>query len=244
MTVPYEYTKTPVDTPALKYEIEQSTVITTVLVGVNLKAPSGTNNLIIVFESALSPTEETELNTIVTNHTATPLNDYELWCFNCHELSPVKAPSFPTECPLCQSENINNESGNNLGHSHDHKGMPNVINTETIRFNLTGKISQRLGVDVAWIVPRTCTITRITLYRREKGSSGSTIADVNKNGVTVFTTQANRPTVTVAGGDNQIDPHTDMDVTALVQNDRIEVDIDQNEVGSPRDISVIVEVQY
>jgi len=99
-------------------------------------------------------------------------------------------------------------------------------------------------VDVAWIAPRACTITRITLYRRTAGSSGSTIIDVNKNGTTVFTTQGNRPTVTQASGNDQIDAATDMDVTSVAQDDRIEMDIDAVEAGNPQDLAVIIEVQY
>jgi hypothetical protein len=99
-------------------------------------------------------------------------------------------------------------------------------------------------VDGAWIAPRAGTITRITLYRRTAGSAGSTIVDVNIGGTTVYTTQANRPTVTAAGGNDQIDATTDMDVTSFSQDDRFEMDIDAVETGNPQDLSVIIEVQY
>jgi hypothetical protein len=82
------------------------------------------------------------------------------------------------------------------------------------------------------------------LYRRTAGSSGSTIVDVNKNGTTLYTTQANRPTVTSGGGADAIDATTDYDVTTFAQDDRIEVDVDSVEGGNPQDVTVIIEVQY
>ena len=57
-------------------------------------------------------------------------------------------------------------------------------------------------------------------------------------------TQGNRPTVTAAGGADQIDATTDFDVTTFAQDDRIEVDVDQVETGNPQDVTVIIEVQY
>ena len=115
---------------------------------------------------------------------------------------------------------------------------------DTYRWVVNGKPAATTKIDGAWIVPRAGTITRITLYRRTAGSSGSTIVDVHKNGTTVYTTQGNRPTVTQAGGDDQTDATTDMDVTAVAQDDRLEVDIDQVEAGNPQDISIIMEVEY
>lgn len=115
---------------------------------------------------------------------------------------------------------------------------------DTYRWVINGKPSVQADIDNAWIVPRDGTITRITLYRKTAGSSGSTIVDVNLNGTTVYTTQGNRPTVTQAGGDDQIDATTDMDVTAVSQDDRLQVDVDVVEAGNPQDISVMVEIEY
>jgi hypothetical protein len=109
---------------------------------------------------------------------------------------------------------------------------------------VNGKPAVDTEVDGAWIAPGAGTFERITLYRRTAGSSGSTIVDVHKNGTTLYTTQANRPTVTQAGGNDQIDATTDFNVTSFAQNDRIEVDVDAVEAGNPQDISVIIEVSY
>jgi hypothetical protein len=115
---------------------------------------------------------------------------------------------------------------------------------ESMRFVVNGKPTATTEIDGAWIAPRAGTFTRITLYRRIAGGGGSTIVDVNKNDTTLYTTQGNRPTVTAAGGADQIDATTDFDVTTFAQDDRIEVDVDQVETGNPQDVTVIIEVQY
>lgn len=59
-------------------------------------------------------------------------------------------------------------------------------------------------------------------------TGASLIVDVNKNGTTVFTTQANRPTIAIDA--NTSGKVTNMDVTTLNDGDFLTVDIDQ--VGS------------
>lgn len=67
------------------------------------------------------------------------------------------------------------------------------------------------------------------------------IVDVNKNGTTVFTTQANRPTVP-AGDVDGVGAETTPDVTSVAEGEYLTVDIDQ--VGSTiagEDLTVVVE---
>ena len=59
-------------------------------------------------------------------------------------------------------------------------------------------------------------------------TGSSIILDVNKNGVTIFTNQANRPTI--ADGANDSGEVTNMDITAIAKGDYFTLDIDQ--VGS------------
>jgi hypothetical protein len=120
----------------------------------------------------------------------------------------------------------------------------NLPNYDTFSFKVTGKLAVQTDVDGAWIAPRACTITRVTLFRRTAGTSGSTTVDVNKNGTTIYTTQANRPTVAQTSGNDATDATTDMDVTSVAQDDRIECDIDAIEAGNVQDITVVVEVEY
>ena len=67
---------------------------------------------------------------------------------------------------------------------------------------------------------------RATLGTAPTGSSA--IIDVHKNGTTIFTTQANRPTIAASG--NTSGKVTNHDVTSLANGDYLTVDIDQ--VGS------------
>lgn len=115
---------------------------------------------------------------------------------------------------------------------------------DTFRWTGIGVITVIANLDGAWIAPRAGTISRITLHRHTAGSSGTTTIDVNKNQITVFTTQANRPAVTAASGNNQISVHTDMDIASFAQNDQFQIDVDTAEIGAAKDISVIMEVQY
>jgi hypothetical protein len=119
-----------------------------------------------------------------------------------------------------------------------------VIPISTVRFVLNGKISTVTRLDGAWIAPRPGVIRRITLWRGTAGNAGSTVADVNKNGVTIYTDQGNRPTVLASAGDDVIDATTDFDVPRFVQDDRIEVDVDASETGNSIDLTVVLEIAF
>lgn len=75
---------------------------------------------------------------------------------------------------------------------------------------------------------RTLTISAIRATLTTAPTGTSAIFDVNKNGTTVFTTQANRPTIAISG--NTSGKITNADVTSLADGDYLTVDIDQ--VGS------------
>lgn len=66
-------------------------------------------------------------------------------------------------------------------------------------------------------------------YASTAPTGASLIIDVNKNAVTIYTTQANRPTIT-AGNFTITTESTNMEVKTFVKGDRLSVDIDQ--VGS------------
>jgi hypothetical protein len=126
----------------------------------------------------------------------------------------------------------------------DHDLIAVAVKVDTFRFVGIGSIASINNLDGVWVAPRPGTIKRVTLHRKTAGGSGSTIVDVEKNAVTIFTTQANRPTVTAAGGSDQIDAHTDMDITSFAQDDKITMDIDTAETGPAKDVSVTIEVEY
>jgi hypothetical protein len=57
---------------------------------------------------------------------------------------------------------------------------------------IDGALSISTGV-WSWLAPRDMTLELVYIYCLDPGSASSTIVDVNLNGTTIFTTQANRP---------------------------------------------------
>ena len=76
-------------------------------------------------------------------------------------------------------------------------------------------------------VPFACVIKAVTVATDVAPTGASLIFDINKNGTTLFTTQANRPTIAAAGVSASV---TLPNVTTLAAGDVITVDCDQ--VGS------------
>jgi hypothetical protein len=123
--------------------------------------------------------------------------------------------------------------------------------SESIRFNGNGVFEVDTRVDGAWIAPAACTVVRVMADVEERGKNDgsvtSNIWDVNKNGVTMYTTQGNRPTIaTSAGGGEAYVVAPLPDIVAIAQNDRITVDTDAVANGSikPTNFTIIVQVVY
>lgn len=76
-----------------------------------------------------------------------------------------------------------------------------------------------------YIVPRDCTIEAVMIHCKDQGSASSTIIDINLNGTTIFTTQANRPELTYDDADGIASGTPD--VVDLVAGDMLTIDIDQ-----------------
>lgn len=75
---------------------------------------------------------------------------------------------------------------------------------------------------------RTLTISAVRASVGTAPTGTSLIVDVKKNGITIFTTQANRPTIAI--GANTSGKVTNMDITSLADGDYLTVDVAQ--VGS------------
>jgi hypothetical protein len=97
----------------------------------------------------------------------------------------------------------------------------------TLTFAVVGTLA--VGTDRAptILAPCTLTIVKVKLVVKTAPTGAAIIVDVNKNGTTIFTTQASRPQV--AAGSTTGDSGTP-DVTALAETDKLTVDVDQ--VGS------------
>lgn len=83
-----------------------------------------------------------------------------------------------------------------------------------------GAGSTRMYNDTA----NTWTISSIRASVESAPSGGSVVTDVNKNGTTLFTTQANRPTITTTNLTSG--KVTNMDITTIAPGDYVTVDVD------------------
>lgn len=113
-----------------------------------------------------------------------------------------------------------------------------LIPANISKYVLTGEgyLQTATGLDVTPVIS-SANISYIKVIRELAGTSGSTILDINKNGTTIFTTQANRPTFLYSAGNNAIVTPTP-DVTSFSENDLLSFDIDQIEGGSAANIRI------
>lgn len=108
-------------------------------------------------------------------------------------------------------------------------GKPAALNPfhfETLNFFIPG-VQTAGAKKVGALVTKAGVITEVRAYVDTAPTGATLIVDVNKNGTTIFTTQANRPTVAINGNaSTTVAP----DVTAVAVGDRLTGDLDQ--IGS------------
>lgn len=95
-----------------------------------------------------------------------------------------------------------------------------------VSFYIDGTLAVETGA-MSFIAPMTLVIKEVRLSVDTAPTGADLIIDVNKNGSTIFTTQANRPTITAS---TTSATSAAPDVVNLVVGDKISIDIDQ--VGS------------
>lgn len=95
-----------------------------------------------------------------------------------------------------------------------------------ICFVLKGEASTGVKKTQA-LIPCSLTISKVVVYSDVAPTGASLIADINKNGTTIFTTQGNRPEVAIGG---HADESGTPNITSLAKGDRVSIDVDQ--VGS------------
>ena len=105
-------------------------------------------------------------------------------------------------------------------------GPPGPNGTTEISFSIPSNISTGTG-SIRWYFTGNVTISNVVATVGTAPTGASLIFDVNKNDTTIFTTQANRPTITAT---NFTDLTSAPDVTTFVSGDYVTVDVDQ--VGS------------
>jgi hypothetical protein len=97
---------------------------------------------------------------------------------------------------------------------------------DEITYSITDALAVHNGL-MRWYIEGIKTISNVIVSVSTAPVGSSIIFDVNKNGTTIFTTQANRPAI---AENNYYDFSNIPDVTSLVQGDYLTIDVDQ--VGS------------
>lgn len=108
---------------------------------------------------------------------------------------------------------------------------------QAVTFSKSGELSTTTGA-LAFVAPYAMTVVGVRIHVGTAPTGADLIVDVNQNGTTIFSTQANRPTITDG---STTSGETTPDVTSIAENDEITVDIDQ--VGSTvagSDLTVII----
>lgn len=100
-----------------------------------------------------------------------------------------------------------------------------VANTRGIAFYLGKELA--VNDEVSFIAPCALTITNIKMDIGTAPTGANLIVDIHKNGTTIFTTQANRPTIVAT---ETTEDSSAPDVTSIVAGDKITLIVDQ--VGS------------
>jgi hypothetical protein len=103
-------------------------------------------------------------------------------------------------------------------------------------FFIDGALASGIAMSYSYVVPRNMTISGIFAYVETPGDSGDTIIDVNKNGTTLFTTQANRPSVAY---NDTSSIKAVPDITELLEGDIITIDID-TVAEAAEDLTIVI----
>ena len=107
------------------------------------------------------------------------------------------------------------------GSTHQEGHDPIPPQTRAICFNLG---IAAVGTKLAQVlIPFAVSVVKVKIYADTAPTGSSLIVDVNKNGTTIFTTQANRPAI--ASGGHSDDSGTP-NITALAEGDRLSIDVD------------------
>ena len=106
-----------------------------------------------------------------------------------------------------------------------------------VRFVANGPYRPTIAFDGAFVIDTAMTITSIYLSRRIPGTAGASMLDVNVNGISLYATQENRPTIQYSDG---IVACTLPDTVNIAAGEVLTVDIDSRESGTPADLTLII----
>lgn len=103
--------------------------------------------------------------------------------------------------------------------------------SHAIIFTKVGELETGPNVTLAIVAPRGFALEHLRCYTKIAPVGADIIVDMNKNGSTIFTTQANRPTV--PDGQNKGAKSATPDIVSVAEGDVMTLDIDQVGSGTP-----------
>jgi len=95
------------------------------------------------------------------------------------------------------------------------------------------------GTKDRWIAPFACEIVNVTAVVGTAPTGATLIFDIDKDGVTIFTTQANRPTIPISGTESPVSVRPD--VVQVAAGEVLSLGIDQigsTVAGADADVSI------
>jgi hypothetical protein len=97
-------------------------------------------------------------------------------------------------------------------------------------WHVDGTLAVATQIGPTYVIPSSGTIDKVLMYIEGLGSAGTTTIDIHKNGTTIFTTQANRPSIAFNAANNYVVAVPD--VISVVANDIITMYIDAVATGA------------
>lgn len=120
-------------------------------------------------------------------------------------------------------------------------GLPVDASWECAPFTSAGVLTVKTGTSRFPIKGGTFQIQTVAVMVGTAPTGAAVIVDVNKNGTTIYSNQANRPTVAISGTSATVGAHA---ATTVTDGDYLTVDIDQ--IGSTiagSDLVVMIRLQ-
>src|SRR5256885_15622251 len=113
--------------------------------------------------------------------------------------------------------------------------------TQTISLRAAGALT--VGVKDRWESPFNGEVVSVAAVVGTAPTGATAILDLKKNGVTMFTTAANRPTIPISATESATEPSADPDVTTFAAGDTLTLDIIQGgATGAGSDAERTVEI--
>lgn len=142
------------------------------------------------------------------------------------QVSVPPAPTVASNVTFTPAGNIAATNVQTALEELDTEKAPVSAKTKSIAFYVDGTLTADTKL-CSVIAPQAMTITEIRVAVDTAPTGASLIVDVNKGGTTLYTTQANRPTITAG---NTSATAADPDITSIAVGDIISIDVDQ--IGS------------